>query len=108
MHASVVQAVAGTSPVLYQSGKYSFAKQRKSCVKPFRNAMHQFAYQKVRWVVWPREYYDKKRSEGKSHHEAIRALANIWVRIILAMWKNFKPYDEAIFLAARTKHGLAA
>jgi transposase len=108
LNASVVQALAGTSPVLYQSGKYRFAKQRKSCVKPFRNAMHQFAYQTVRWVGWAREYYDKKRSEGKSHHEAIRALANIWVRIIFAMWKNFKPYDESIFLAAREKHRLAA
>jgi len=24
------------------------------------------------------------------------------------MWKNFKPYDESIFLAAREKHRLAA
>jgi len=80
INASVVQALAGTSPVLYQSGKYRFAKRRKSCVKPFRNVLHQFAYQKVRWVDWAHEYYAKKRSEGKSHHEAIRALANIWVR----------------------------
>ena len=84
------------------------AKQRKSCVKPFRNALHQFAYQTVRWVGWAREYYDKKRSQGKSHHEAVRALANIWVRIIFAMWKNYKPYDESIFLASKAKHSLVA
>ncbi|RKL63254.1 IS110 family transposase [Thermoanaerobacteraceae bacterium SP2] len=108
LNASVVQALAGTSPVLYQSGKYCFAKQRKSCVKPFRNVLHQFAYQTVMWVGWSREYYDKKRSEGKSHHEAIRALANIWVRIIFAMWKSYQPYDESIFLSAKAKHSLAA
>lgn len=108
LNASTVQALAGTSPVLYQSGKYRFAKQRKSCVKPFRNALHQFAYQTVRWVGWAREYYDKKRSQGKSHHEAVRALANIWVRIIFAMWKNYKPYDESIFLASKAKHSLVA
>jgi transposase-like protein len=34
-NAAVVQALAGTSPVLFQSGKYRFARQRKSCVKPF-------------------------------------------------------------------------
>ncbi|RKL64035.1 IS110 family transposase [Thermoanaerobacteraceae bacterium SP2] len=44
LNASVVQALAETSPVLYQSGKYCFAKRRKSCVKPFRNALHQFAF----------------------------------------------------------------
>lgn len=108
LNASVVQALGGTSPVLYQSGKYRFAKRRKSCVKPFRNALHQFAYQTVRWVSWAREYYDKKRSQGKAHHEAIRALANIWVRIIFAIWKNRKPYDQSVFLAAKAKHSLVA
>jgi transposase len=108
LNASTVQALAGTSPVLYQSGKYRFAKQRKSCVKSFRNALHQFAYQTVQRVGWAREYYDKKRSQGKSHHEAVRALANIWVRIIFAMWKNYKPYDESIFLASKAKHSLVA
>lgn len=58
VNASVVQALSGTSPVLYQSGKYHFARQRKSCVKPFRNALHQFTYQTIRWVYWAREYYD--------------------------------------------------
>lgn len=108
VNASVVQALAGTSPVLYQSGKYRYAKRRKSCVKPFRNALHQFAYQTVRWVGWAREYYAKKRSEGKSHHEAVRALANIWVRIIYAMWQNYQPYDESIFLSSKAKHSLNA
>ncbi len=108
LNASVVQALGGTSPVLYQSGKYRFARRRKSCVKPFRNALHQFAYQTVRWVGWAREYYDKKRSQGKSHHEAVRALANIWVRIIFAIWKTNKPYNEKVFLAAKAKHNQAA
>ncbi len=103
-NAAVVQALAGTSPVLFQSGKYRFARQRRSCVKPFRRAMHLFAFQSIRQVSWAREYYDTKRSQGKTHHEALRALANIWVRIIFAMWKNRTCYDEATFLAARARH----
>jgi hypothetical protein len=70
--------------------------------------LHQFAYQTVLWVDWAREYYAKKRSEGKSHHKAIRALANIWVRIIFAMWKSCRPYDESIFLSSKAKHSLIA
>ncbi|WP_331445540.1 hypothetical protein [Natranaerobius thermophilus] len=45
--------------------------------------MHQFALQTARWVPWARDYYLRKRKEGKQHHEAARALANIWVRILL-------------------------
>jgi len=108
LNASVVQALAGTSPVLYQSGKYRFARRRRSCVKPFRNALHLFAFQSIQQVSWAREYYDKKRSQGKSHHEAVRALANIWVRIIFAMWINHTPYDESVFLTAKAKHSFAA
>jgi len=103
-NAAVVQALAGTSPVLFQSGKYRFARQRKSCVKPFRRVMHLFSFQSIRWVPWAREYYYAKRCQGKTHHEALRALANIWVRIIFAMWKNRTCYDEAVFIAARSRH----
>lgn len=103
-NASVVQALAGTSPVLFQSGKYRFARQRKSCIKPFRRAMHLFAFQSIRLVPWAREYYETKRSQGKKHHESLRALANIWVRIIFAMWENRTCYNEAIFVTSRAKH----
>jgi len=103
-NAAVVQALADTSPVLSQNGKYCFARQRKSCVKPFHRAMHLFSFQSIRLVPWAREYYDAKRHQGKTHHEALRALANIWVRIIFAMWKKRTCYDEAVFITARTRH----
>lgn len=105
--AAVVQALAGTSPVLFQSGKYRFARQRRSCIKPFRRAMQLFAFQSIRQVCWAREYYSTKRSQGKTHHEALRALANTWVRIIFAMWKNGTCYNEATFVAARARHRAA-
>lgn len=41
----------------------------------------------------------RKRKEGKSHHVAIRSLANNWVRIIYALWKKQEQYDPAIFRA---------
>lgn len=41
--ASSVQALAGTSPVAYQSGEYSRARKRSACSKPFRDALYQFA-----------------------------------------------------------------
>lgn len=105
---SVVQALSGTSPVLYQSGKYRFARQRRSCIKPFRRALHLFSFQSICRVAWARKYYDSKRLQGKKHHEALRALANIWVRIIFSMWKKNTTYDESAYLEAKSKHGKAA
>jgi transposase len=43
--AGSLQALGGTSPVLYQSGMYSKAHRRLGCIKPLRNALHQFAWQ---------------------------------------------------------------
>jgi transposase len=97
-------ALAGTSPTPYQSGKFSQPRFRWSCVKDFRYAMQLFAWESTLSEPWAREYYDAQRRRGKKHHEAIRALANVWVRIIFAMWKNYQPYDRAVFLAAQNAH----
>ncbi|WP_052569431.1 transposase [Ktedonobacter racemifer] len=43
--ASSLQALAGTSPVIFQSGTYAKAHRRSACSKPLRNVLHQFAWQ---------------------------------------------------------------
>src|SRR6266852_183712 len=43
--ATSVQTLAGTAPVPFQSGNYAKAHKRFACVKPLRNALHQFAWQ---------------------------------------------------------------
>lgn len=35
-----------------------------------------------------RRFYDRKRAEGKSHHQAISALARTKLRVLLAMLKS--------------------
>jgi len=81
-NASSLQALGGTSPVLFQSGMYRKAHRRLGCIKPLRNALHQFAWQTTHSEPWARAYYQRKRAEGKSHTVALRALANVWVRIV--------------------------
>jgi transposase len=102
--ADCLAALAGTSPVPWESGNFATVHQRFACVKPLRNALHQFAWQSTLQEAWARDYYDRKREEGKSHSMAVRALAHIWVRIIFAMWQKREPYQPAIFLAARGHH----
>lgn len=106
--ASSLQALGGTSPVLFQSGMYSKAHRRLGCIKPLRNALHQFAWQSTQSEPWANEYYQRKRAEGKSHTVAVRALANVWVRIIFAMWLHHISYERATFEQAQRQHGRLA
>ena len=106
--ASSLQALGGTSPVLYQSGMYSKAHRRLGCIKPLRNALHQFAWQTTKCEAWATDYYQRKRTEGKSHTVAVRALANVWVRIIFALWSNRSCYQTATFEHAHEPHARRA
>ena len=102
--ASSIQQLAGTAPVPFESGNYAKAHKRFACCKPLRNALHQFAWQSTRSEAWAREYYRRKRAEGKTHSMALRALANVWVRIIYRMWITKTSYEAATFEAAKRAH----
>jgi hypothetical protein len=106
--AASLQALAGTSPVLFQSGTYAKAHRRLGCIKPLRNALHQFAWQSTQQEGWARNYYQRKPAEGKSHTVAVRALSNVWTRIIFAMVSTHAPYDSATFEAAQHLHARRA
>ena len=99
-----LQALAGTSPVLFQSGTYAKAHRRLGCIKPLRNALHQFAFHSTRSEPWAKAYYQRKRAEGKSHTVAVRALANVWVRILFAIWTKKETYQTTTFEAAQLAH----
>jgi hypothetical protein len=90
--------------VLFQSGVYSKAHRRLGCIKPLRNVLQQLAWQTTNSELWARDYYQRKRAEGKSHTVAVRALANVWVRIIFALWLHRQCYQTAIFEQAQQQH----
>ncbi|WP_053960177.1 IS110 family transposase [Sulfobacillus thermosulfidooxidans] len=102
--AEAAQALAGTSPVLYQSGKLKRVHMRRACDKHFRATVHQFAFSSLSHCPWARQYYEQYRSRGHGHHAALRALGNVWLRIVFRMWKTGQHYDESRFLADRAQH----
>jgi Transposase IS116/IS110/IS902 family len=102
--ATSVQSLAGTAPVPFQSGNYAKAHKRFACLKPLRNALYQFARATTRQEGWALDYYRRKRAEGKTHSMAVRALANVWVRIIYRMWVSHTCYQPATFEAAKLAH----
>jgi transposase len=103
--AASVQALAGTAPVVFQSGTYRGVRRRLACVNPLRQALYHFALESVLFEAWAKRYYQRKRAQGKTRAMALRALANQWVRIIYAMWVHRMPYDPAVFQAAQLAHG---
>jgi transposase len=107
-NATSLQAFAGTSPVLFESGKYSKAHRRYACNKPLRNALQQFARPCTQTEGWARDYYQRKRKEGKSHTVAVRALANVWVRILFAMCSEHTCYCTTTFEDAQRQHASRA
>lgn len=102
--ATSLQALAGTAPVAFQSGNYAKAHKRYACLKPLRNALYQFAWQSTLQEAWALTYYRRKRAEGKSHSVAVRALANVWVRILYAMWTTHTRYETTTFESAQRAH----
>jgi transposase len=106
--AASVQALAGTAPVLLQSGTWRRVRRRTACVNPWRPTLYHLARESVLSADWAKVSYRRKRQEGKSPAAALRALANHWVRILDAMWRDHTPSNPAIFGAAHAAHAAHA
>lgn len=97
-----VRSLFGTAPKNYQSGSYHKVLMRKACNKPARAILYQFAFSSMRFAPWAKDYYKKQREKNKTHSVAVRALSNVWLKIIFSMWKNNAQYqpDKIISKAA--------
>ena len=92
--AAEVQSYAGIAPVTKKSGKKNIVHRRLAAPNFLRQTFHELAEQMRKYSQWSKAYYDMQRKRGKSHHVAVRALAFKWIRILFAVWKERKPYDE--------------
>jgi hypothetical protein len=101
-----VQALAGTCPVTYQSGKGHSVRFRKACDKDFRYIVQEWARATVNESVWATSYYQQIRPHSSSDNHAYRCLANRWLAIVWRLWHDQCVYQEALHLqrhAARCK-----
>ena len=64
----------GMAPLDNQSGTYRGTKSPKHVNTRARKAMMTAVFHHISCVPESRAYYEKKRSEGKSHNKAVRAL----------------------------------
>ncbi|MNH96451.1 Transposase IS116/IS110/IS902 family protein [compost metagenome] len=95
-NAKQLVAYAGLDPSVFSSGKFTATQNRitKRGSKRLRRAVYLAVTcgLRVGLNLHLREYYDKKKSEGKPHKVAVIACANKLLHHIYAMLKRRQPY----------------
>lgn len=76
------------------SGKHVNTKSSKHVNYPAKAAMMTAVAAHIRNSEQSKNYYDKKRAEGKKHNQAVRSLGRHFVRVIWNMIKNNRDYYE--------------
>jgi transposase len=83
----------GMSPLTRQSGQMHRTKSPRQVNQRAKAAMMTAVAHHIRCVPESRAYYDKKRAEGKTHNQAIRALGRHLIRVIWSMLKDDRDYE---------------
>jgi transposase len=83
----------GMSTLDNSSGKYQGSKAPKHVNTRAKAAMMTALDRHRKYVPESQKYYEKKRSEGKKHNQAIRALGRHLCRIIYKMLKEERAYE---------------
>ena len=104
--ANQLQSYFGTAPYTKSSGQYRAVHFRFACHKGMRAALGQMALASLKKSTWAKSYYSRKRKEGKKVYHALRCLANSWLKVIFAIWKQEENYDETKHLVSIAQHQL--
>jgi transposase len=97
--ADALAAAAGLAPVLRQSGKVRFLKRPTGGNKTLKRVFYQSAFCSLQ-TADSRAFYDRKRKEGKRHHQALVALARRRINVLWAMLKDRQPFQAGFKHAA--------
>lgn len=97
--ADALAAAAGLAPVLRQSGKVRFLKRPTGGNKTLKRVFYQSAFCSLQ-TADSRTFYDRKRKEGKRHHQALVALARRRINVLWAMLKDRQPFQAGFKNAA--------
>jgi transposase len=93
-------AAAGLAPVLRQSGKVRYLQRATAGDKALKRVFYQSAFVASSCDPASKTYYARKRREGKTHHQAVLALARRRVNVLHAMLRNQTPYQPGHISAA--------
>lgn len=85
-------SAAGIAPVIRQSGKTRFIRRPSGGNKGLKRVFYQSAFCSLPQPE-SRAFYDRKRREGKRHHQALLSLARRRVNVLWAMLRDQTPYE---------------
>jgi transposase len=97
--ADALAAAAGIAPVLRQSGKTRFLRRPAGGNKALKRLFYQSAFCSLAHPD-SRTFYERKRREGKRHHQAVIALARRRINVLWAMLQNRQAFRTNFKLAA--------
>jgi len=87
---------AGTAPITRASGTKSVVLARSTRNRRMAQACYLWAFSALRPSPGARAFYDRQRANGKSHHQALRALGNRLVGVLHGCLANGQRYDELV------------
>lgn len=92
--AAALSSYAGLAPTTRQSGT-SIKSERVSHSgnKRLKRALFLSAFASIRFDPTSRDYYDRKRAQGKRHNQALIALAHRRLTVLFAMIRDGSLYD---------------
>jgi len=86
-------AAAGLAPALVQSGKVRYLQRPLTGDRALKRVFYQSAFCALPADPVSRAFYDRKRAEGKRHHQALIALARRRINVLYAMLRDRQPYQ---------------
>lgn len=89
-----LRLVAGTAPVTRQSGKSMSVTMRYACNQRIRTALFFMAATLIRYDARMKALYAAHRARGHSHAHALRVVADRALKMLVAMLRSDRTYDE--------------
>lgn len=86
-------AAAGLAPALVQSGKVRYLQRPLTGDRALKRVFYQSAFCALPHDPASTAFYDRKRAEGKRHHQALIALAPRRINVLNAMLRDRQPYE---------------
>jgi transposase len=86
-------SAAGVAPTLQQSGKVRYLQRSTSGDRVLKRVFYQAAFCALQRDPISRAYYDRKRATGKTHHQAVIALARRRINVLHAILRTRQPYQ---------------
>jgi len=82
----------GLGKVTNQSGEGKSVQKRKMYHRLLQGAFHDLAFASLRSSPLAKTYYQKKRRQGRTHRQALMALARYYCRIVYSLLRQERPY----------------